>query len=293
MQTSHNACKKTRNMIYFAQKTRLQQTRFRLQKVKEEGHRMTMEQQKFQPILNSSERDEPFPTETTDTNPNITRGDNVTNLNEARQNYSPEIQAAVASEISELESWLSVKVKNELVAQIYTSVGNEESGINITSIKETLASELAAEKAKNLNQAAFLYSRIPLASARKELNPTSVHDYGVKDVAILQRRIDVHREVITTIKAVESTGDQGLYDLAEVYVQEVQLEARDEVLSILNQQKKELEVRNTSNEAKIVELEAVIGTLQTEIEFAHEQLEDRDMALLDNQLETNTQELTR
>jgi len=43
-------------MIYFAQKTRLQQTRFRLQKVKRKGHRMTMARQnEFEPTLKRGE----------------------------------------------------------------------------------------------------------------------------------------------------------------------------------------------------------------------------------------------
>jgi uncharacterized coiled-coil protein SlyX len=269
--------------IFFAEDAIIIKT-LSAKKIIKKGHRMTMEHQReFQPILNSSERENFLPAVPT-TSDVIILGENAISTQQVEQEDIPELlDDATSRELHALDSWLSFKVKNELVSQIYTSIGNEESGINIASIKETLSSELYVEKKKNADQAERLNDIIPRA-AMKEKSTQGANDYSLKDINNLQMRIAIHYQLVMYIETIESAGDDGLYELTESYIQQVQLEARDEVLSILNQQKEELESRNTSNETRIVELEGVIVELETEIEFAKVQVQDRDMALLNNEL---------
>ena len=252
---------------------------------------MTMEQQ--QPILNSSERDEPFPTETTDTNPNITRGDNTLSEREVPHETMPEsLTEASLIELRALDSWLLFKVKGALVAQIYSSIETDEPGIDISVVKDTILSELTSEKKKNLDQAERISEIIPRL-AMHGLAANGMYDYTYKDMDNLQKRIEINDQVVEYIEAVEGAGEDGLYGLTESYIKEVQLDAQNEVLDIFKQRKAELEERNTSNEEKIVELQGVIGALKGEIKFTKDQLEDRDEQLADRDMQLLNSELVQ
>ena len=285
----------------------IKQTRFRLKKLKEEGHRTTMAyQREYQPILPTRQRESSFPA-VTNTGEVIILAENATTTSteqEVQQKNTKEtLFEATTSVFKDLDGWLALKVKNELVTQIYTSIGNEDLGINIAGVKDAISNELTKEKKINLDQAAHI-DDILSDTAMQAGSIRKGNYYSAKDVDNLHMRVHVYHEVVALIEAIESTGDEGAYHLAESYIQQTQLAARNEVLNILNQQKAELEERNTSNEAKIVELQGVISTLKGEIEHTRgklkerdEQLEDRDMKLLDNELvqhlTSKAQELAR
>ena len=254
---------------------------------------MTMAHQgEHQPILNSSERNSSDLSEPrTNTNDRIILGENSAAEHEVPKKDTEEILAqATLSEFRDLDGWLALKVKSELVTQIYTNLGSEDEGINIADTQDVLSKELALEKLKNLKQAKSLEDMIPTV-VMKQRSLRGGTDYSVKDIDNLQMRIHIHHEVVTLIDALESTGDEGLYNLAETYIKQTQLDAQNQVLNILNQQKAELVMSKVSDEEKIAELQDVIGSLENEIEHINgkvkerdDQIVDLDMNLLDNEL---------
>ena len=180
------------------------------------------------------------------------------------------LEEAIQSELHTLDAWLSFKVKSELVSQLYTNIGNE-AGVNIAHIQEIVNAELQNEKEKNLDQALHVAGIIPYA-AMVPTNPLKGPDsYWVKDVDNLQRRVDVHYEVVSFIESIESQGDDGMYSYTEEFVKRTQIEARDEVISIL---KDKLVSTEAMNEARIEELQDGMIILEAEVEFAKEQRDD-------------------
>ena len=251
---------------------------------------MTMERQEFKPTLIRGEDSalEPSPLITEDI---IVRGyDTAIEQSDdtVEEKTSEELlEEAIQSELHALDGWLLFKVKTELISQLYTSIGGE-TGVNIAQIQEVINTELQNEKEKNIEQAKHVAGIIPYA-AMVPTNPLKGPDsYWVKDVDNLQRRVDVHNEVVSYIEAIESNGEDGLYDLTEGFVKRTQLDARDEVISIFKQQQAELISRDAANEARIEELQDGIIILKAEVEFAKEQREDamqnnadRDIELYD------------
>ena len=211
---------------------------------------------------------------------------------EARAQKAQELlEEAIQSELYTLDGWLLFKVKSELVSQLYTNIGNE-AGVNIAHIQEVVNAELQKEKEKNLDQALHVAGIIPYA-AMVPTNPLKGPDsYWVKDIDNLQRRVDVHYEVVSFIESIESQGDDGMYSYTEDFVKRTQIEARDEVISIL---KDKLVSTEAMNEARIEELQDGVIILEAEVEFAKEQRDDNrksndndvDIELYDKELVTH------
>jgi hypothetical protein len=246
---------------------------------------MTMAyQREAQPILNNTEREALFPTELTTDDVIILGEDTVNESSLSQKSASEHFQDTVKSELNTIDSWLSFKVKNELVAQIYTNIGAESSQINIAAVQQVITDELQGERDKNLQHALRLNEVIPIAASREEPGFNGQDFYWKKDVENLQQRMGVHREVTSYIKAIQASGDEGLYDLTETYIQRTLMEAQDEVLHILMQQKQELENRDLQNKARIAKLMGAIGTLETELEHAHDWIVEHDTSQLDQEL---------
>jgi len=241
---------------------------------------MTMERQEFKPTLIRGESSalEPKPLKTEDiiipsSNTYVEQlvQQEVEETEEEKAQRAQELlEEAIQSELHTLDGWLLFKVKSELVSQLYTNIGTE-TGVNIARIQEVVNAELQNEKEKNLDQALHVAGIIPYA-AMVPTNPLKGPDsYWVKDVDNLQRRVDVHYEVVSFIEAIESQGDDEMYDYTETFVKRTQLEARDEVISIL---KDKLVSRDALNEARIEELQDGMIILEAEVEFAKEQRDD-------------------
>jgi hypothetical protein len=187
-----------------------------------------------------------------------------------------QVERYVGKELSLVDSWLQLKVKNELVVQLYRGLENVDFEIDTKAVGDVISSELTHEREKNLDQALHVHTLIPYAAINAE-TPNGPDEYGHRDVQNLQRRIDVHHNVIDHIKAIEATGEDGLKELAVNYIEQTKDQARNEVIGVLMQQKKELEVSDQTNTLRIKQLEAAL-------EQANEQILDRDMQLLDQEL---------
>ena len=213
---------------------------------------MTMEltgqfQREIKPNLTIDDQ-ESYPYEEPEENPNVIQSENLAELTSDQI-----IENATVVELDSFEQWMAFRVKNELVKQIFEADGHSVSDINYDKVYSVVAKELEAEKDKKLKEALQLNSALMLAAVRSYKDPHGFHDYGPNDLEAVQRRIDIKRNIITSIKATEATGYNGIMDKTIAYVNEVELKARKEVLDILKQQKQGLEQRITELEDELID----------------------------------------
>lgn len=188
------------------------------------------------------------------------------------------LEEAIQSELHALDGWLLFKVKGEVVAQLYTTLGTDV-GLNISSIQNLVSAELESEKAKNAEQAERIMEEIIPVAAMIPRNPFKGADgYWVEDIDNLQRRVEVNKEVVSYIEAVEATGEEGLYDFTENLIKLTHQKAREEVIGIFREEKTRLENRDIENQARIEELQDTIIILKAEVEFAKEPRVDANIA---------------
>jgi len=194
-----------------------------------------------------------------------------------KKSYEIIVAEGVESAMGEVDGWLSWKVKNELVAQICRSFGEKDLQIDIQSISELVRDEITAEKAKQYLSASRIGNEtIPLALSRSEPRFDDASYYWKKDIPNLQARTDIHFRVFGYLAQIEATGSDGVYDLSETYIRRMLATAQDEVLAIIRTRKDELEAKDIMNESTIIELNATIVHLETQLKEAKEKLEDSD-----------------
>jgi hypothetical protein len=205
------------------------------------------------------------------------------------KSYETIINEGTQCELRALDSWLSWRVKNELVPQILKNIGIEEWQINIQAVHTIIKAHISTEKVKHFQDAAYIKNElIPLASTRPTPLFGDPNYFWRKDILNLQARTDIHTLVSSRMSDIEATGDDGMYDLSEKYIQLMIPAARDEVLAILTEQKRELLGQNQRDIARIDELEATIVILGLQLEQSVKELQVRDMELLDGELSPAT-----
>ena len=199
--------------------------------------------------------------------------------------YEDLFRDGMHAELYQLDCVLSFKVKNELVAQIFRSLGKEGFQVNIAAVTDIVRKELIGEQTRHFQSASELENAtIPLASTRTEKRFDIPHYYTIYDLDNLQARSDIHTEISSRLAAIQATGEDGLFDITETYIQRLSIEARDEALEIVVRQKQELEIRNHENDVKIDELQDTISLLKTRLEMAHEEADVRNVPLPDQEV---------
>jgi hypothetical protein len=191
--------------------------------------------------------------------------------------------------VRELDDWLVFRVKNELITQIYTGIVNdapdkEDHGLNIQSVSAVLQEVIASEGKRHYEEKMSLeLTQIPSAEMRNMPGTSSKvgTDYWKKDVENLWSRYETHEQMGTYIDQLQAVGAEGMYDLAEGYIERTLERARTEVVSILRQQKDELQSKVVQGAARIQQLEQSLEHLTGAYAQALEQVHDRDMQLLD------------
>jgi len=179
--------------------------------------------------------------------------------------------------LQSFDGWLSFKVKNELITQIYQGRGADDLQINIRSITDIVHEAIVREKDQHFQDATRIENEnIPLTKKR------AAESYGqskidlTHDIERLEMLVDVNYEVAQRIEQIEATGDEGIQDLSENYIQLMEVSARDAVLQIVTSQKQELEAKSRQDAAKIDELEDEIDFLSLQLQDAQAQLDDRE-----------------
>lgn len=180
------------------------------------------------------------------------------------------IEDGTIATLHELDSWISFKVKNALVDQIFTgpNAGEnedvEKNTLNITSIADMLRAELMIERDKHYQTARQLENvSIPSAQMRSgpELNSKNPFIYWQDDVDNLLDRVDVHDTMVEYIDTLGLDESDNFRNFTEIYIARTHDRAREEVIEILLNQKKELESRQLQDTERIKELEDTLDLL--------------------------------
>jgi hypothetical protein len=204
----------------------------------------------------------------------IIRGEDV--YLEKPKEYDEMVMIGVESEYKKFEDWLTWRVKNELIVQVYRGIETSDAQFNVTSVQAVLRKEISHQRDTHMQLAAHLDTVvIPLASMRPEPDHTEAH--WIKDVPNLETRSDIHFQVSELIAGLDGLSNDALYDLAEAYIKNGHVEARGDTLKIVKQKIKDLEQIGDENKATILALQSDVAILSL-------QLVERDMQLLDNEV---------
>lgn len=207
--------------------------------------------------------------------------DAYSTMEESLETVEVDIRLGFEKEAIALDDWLKFRVKNELVTQIFTGLRNEVQNpfeINISQVKEVLVSEMDAQVDQSNQMIDYLHATVPEAVRPNRKGRGSSTQYSYRDLGNLERRKELKTLAVDFIETIQQTGDDGLFELTENYISQTIEEARMEALTILAEQNKQLEAANLNLVEKVEELEE-------EVKIVRLELEDRDMQLLDSQLE--------
>lgn len=198
--------------------------------------------------------------------------------------YETQVLEGVVAQTHELEAWLKMKVRNELIGQI---VHPSEAGINISNVAAIVQAEMLAEEASHYENSHRLQNvEIPLAQMREAPVTTSAYpfNYWQKDVDNLYVRVGVSDQMVENFDTVKTSGEDWAYDLAEELIDILHDEAKDEAIAILRQQKEDLEREKREADARSAELEARIHLLERDLDDSKREIDDRDIALFDREM---------
>jgi hypothetical protein len=112
------------------------------------------------------------------------------------------------------------------------------------------------------------------------LRPRAKRAYSRKDLGNLKRRRIIKSYSINLIESIQDTGDEGLLDLAERYIEQTAEEAREQAKIILIEQNRLLAEANQKLTEKVDELKEEVSSLQSE-------LAERDIDLFESEMTTH------
>lgn len=118
------------------------------------------------------------------------------------------------------DSWLLIKVKDELTVQLFQG-GLDGASIDTTRIAAMLEEEIIAEQARHAEDAERLQEElIPAAELRDKPDYTAGHSfvYWQEDVENLRERKMVHSGMASFIASMPRSGEDWALDLAQGYV---------------------------------------------------------------------------
>jgi hypothetical protein len=223
---------------------------------------------------------------TTDSNEVIVRGtDEYLEQPEQIKTYEQIVEEGVEAQYGEFKDWLTWRVKNELVAQIFNGLGDENLQLNIGAVRDVIWKEITSQRDAHFQDSQKIENTIiPLAKTRPEANPDIPGYYWQKDVPNLEARSEIHLEVSARISEFATMDETTLYDLTERYIKELKLEAQQEALKIAVQKIKDLEEEERKNQLTMVDLRNVAQVLAAQLKEAEAQVADRDLALHEYEL---------
>jgi hypothetical protein len=193
------------------------------------------------------------------------------------------IRTGYEQEAVALDDWLKFRVKNELITQMFTrmreSVANPFE-VDTAIVKEVVSAEIETQHDQTARMVDYLEETLysPATAQLPQTNGRFRVRYSDGDVDNLERRRMVKSFAIKLIENIQNTGEDGLLDLAKNYIGQTEAEAYREATLILAEQKKQLEKEKSELVEQVVELQEEVKTVRSEIQ-------NRDMQLLDSELE--------
>lgn len=280
---------------------------------------MTMAREiESQPTLSRSENSAPeptIPTTNADTDSHFIRSNNSYPEKITYEDYSRELEERnqeivkedTASRVVELDQWLQFRVRSELMDQKFTSLELKEEApqTNIFAVKAVLQKELEDQQDANLLAAFRIENEtIPRALSRQTTLHGNALAYSVHDVDNLRNRSAAHLNMYDYIQIIRTPSellskqgdkdvddetrqkleDEMLFSLAEAYIGRTKEDANIQVAAYLDSQMKTLEYEKATLEAKSLKDVERIAELEAELEKVTRQRDDRDLQLLDQEL---------
>jgi hypothetical protein len=240
------------------------------------------------------ERDALYPSQPkpdTLTNDQIVPSENSTGLESFVQQSDKTAEELIVDgislELSQFEAWLGYRVKNEVLRQIFDKE-IPEGEIDITAVASIVKNEVETERDRRFQSSMELENdTIPTAALRQLPDEKSPTSYWRKDVANLEVRSGIDSGLSSLLDTIADTGEDGLRDLSEVLIAEVHNEARDEAIRILVQQERDLRQQHDRDQEQIQSLREKVVTLHNELQSAKQDIQDRDLELLNQEVETH------
>ncbi|MDB5160022.1 MAG: hypothetical protein JWO99_285 [Candidatus Saccharibacteria bacterium] len=225
---------------------------------------------------------------TTDSNEVIVRGtDEYLEQPEQTKTYEQIVEEGVEAQYGEFKDWLNWRVKNELVAQIFHGLGQDNLQLNIGSVRDVIRKEMTSQRDHHFQSATHIDTTVvPLAKMRPEAQPDIPGYYWQKDVPNLEARSEIHLEVSERISQFAMLDETALYDLSEKYIRELNVEAQKEALTIAVQKIKDLEEQERKNKLEMVDLKSVAAVLAEQLKKAEAHIADRDIELHEYEMTT-------
>ncbi|HWT40318.1 MAG TPA: hypothetical protein VN081_03570 [Dongiaceae bacterium] len=212
-------------------------------------------------------------------------GYDIVEQKEPQAEASGELLRVIHASLDDLNYYLMGRVRNDLIAQLYTSdrEKNPAGYINLEDIRTSLQTVLEDRRNTEASMAETIKRKvIPSANRFAEPDFTTYREYKYsrKDIPELEIHADAHHFMDSHIQGMLATGEDGLRDLAEHYIAETYDDARDTAMELIVAKKAELEKEDQRNKKRIAELEETIRRLGGEIE-------ERDFELWEGDVETD------
>jgi len=192
------------------------------------------------------------------------------------------IRVGCEQEAVALDDWIKFRVKNELVTQIFTGLRDSVANpleVDASIVKEVVSAEIEIQHDQSAKMVDYLEETL-YSSATAQL-PQKDGRFRVKysdgDTNNLERRRIIKSFAVKLIENLQNTGEDGLLDLANNYIDQTSAEAYREATLILAEQTKQLE------KEKLELAEQLVG-LQEEVKTVRSELEERDVLLLDSEM---------
>jgi hypothetical protein len=170
-----------------------------------------------------------------------------------------QVLAGLESEKVSLDEWLRFRVKNELVAQIFTTAklaDHSEYTIDITAVKNVMISEMDLQKSHAEEISLHIETLIPVAKGRFIAPDRDPNRYVHSDVTTLEARSAIKELAVYYIEALQVKSDDDLHDLTETYIEETLEAARTEVIDYLAYRNNKLEEELADRDMQLLDLEA-------------------------------------
>lgn len=148
-------------------------------------------------------------------------------------------EQSVQIELSSVDGWMNMRVRNELVKQIYLAAGTPGWHCDEAQVQFVLMNELNAEKEKYAWDAKRMRVEQRVALKRVEDDPQGPTYYRARDADKLKAREETYGDVADRLEEVLSSDNEARAELTEAYIEKCIAAALCEVIEALAQQKRD------------------------------------------------------
>jgi hypothetical protein len=192
------------------------------------------------------------------------------------------IREGCEQEAVALDDWIKFRVKNELITQMFTGLRDRVTNpfeVDASVVKEVVSAEIETQHDQSAKMVDYLEETLysPATAQLPQTNGRFRVKYSDGDANNLERRRIIKSYAVKLIENIQNSGEDGLLDLANNYIDQTAAEAYREATLILAEQKKQLEKEKS-------ELVEQVVVLQEEVKIVRSELEGRDINLYESEM---------